>query len=309
LHRPTIYLQPVRTADNTPSSSAFVRLFYPYANNTKLTTYWNFTIAKNSRLPEPGEADIAIIQRDAAGIDIEAISDWLIKWRAAGNKCVLELDDDLFDAEELHKRTHSGKWTVTQIVKSVKWLATAADAVITSTPYLQKLASQYNKNVFLIPNFLDANLWSLNGFQSITNRQSKKKNDKLIKIGYFGTATHNDDLAIISETMKRLESEYGNHIKIEIIGAFQKKLDKPFFGQAIPLSKATMYPHFVKWLQSCVDWDIAIIPLEDNHFNKSKSYLKYLESTAMGLVCVCSSAKITNFYEFIIFLLRLSICD
>jgi len=291
-----IYLLPVRTASNDPSSSAFVRLFLPYVNNTELTANWNFTIATSCRLPDLHEADIAIIQRDAAGIDIAVISNWLKTWKTAGKKCVLELDDDFFDANELYKRTHSGKWTVSQIVASVTWLATAADAVITSTPHLKNLASEYNQNVFLLPNYLDPGLWDLRNKQLkphlLHNGDSDShKNKGTIKIGYVGTATHDGDLAIITEAMKRLEAEYGDNIQIEVIGAFQKRLDKPLFGQAIPLEKNRMYPQFVKWLRNRMDWDIAVIPLEDNHFNKSKSHLKYLECSAMGLACVCSDVS------------------
>ncbi len=244
----------------------------------------------DTRLPDLHEADIIIIERDAAGIDIETISDWLKKWRAAGKKCILELDDDLFDIDGLNARTHSGKWTVTQIVASIKWLATAADAVITSTPHLKKLASEYNQHVYLLPNYLDPSLWGLQKKSFALQQQSDSKKGT-IKIGYVGTATHNDDLAIIADSMKRIEAEYTDKVEIEVIGAFQKNLKSPLFGKAIPLSNNRMYPHFVKWLKSRVDWDIAVIPLEDVHFNKSKSSLKFLECSAMEIVSICSNVS------------------
>lgn len=305
-----IYLLAVRTASNEPSSSAVVRLFLPYVNNIELTKDWDFTIATSCRLPELHEADIVIIQRDAAGIDIETISNWLKSWRAAGKKCVLELDDDFFDANELYKRTHSGKWTVSQIVASVTWLAMAADAVITSTPHLKKIASKYNKNVFLLPNYLDPGLWGLRNkrkkpqyFHDYSDNSyddyddyddhsdNNERNNASVKIGYIGTATHDGDLAIITEVMNRLEHEYGDKIQIEVIGAFQKRLNKPFFGQAVALGKNRQYSQFVKWLRKYVDWDIAVIPLEDNHFNKSKSHLKYLECSALKLASICSDVS------------------
>ncbi|HIP94880.1 MAG TPA: glycosyltransferase [Leucothrix sp.] len=158
------------------------------------------------------------------------------------------------------------------------------------------MASEYNQNVFLLPNYLDPGLWNLRNKQLkphlLHNGDSDShKNKDTIKIGYVGTATHDGDLAIITEAMKRLEAEYGDNIQIEVIGAFQKRLDKPLFGQAIPLEKNRMYPQFVTWLRNRMDWDIAVIPLEDNHFNKSKSHLKYLECSAMGLACVCSDVS------------------
>ncbi len=284
--KPTVYILPVRYANDDPSSSAFVRLLLPYVNNQALAKNWEMTVSEDGKLPSPSEADIVIIERDAAGIDIEEISDWLRKLRAAGKKCVLELDDDLFDVDEFNKRTRSGSWTVTQVVASIKWLASAVDAVITSTPHLCQLASEYNDNVFLLPNYLDPELWDIGNLE-IPLRLGDTRD--VVKIGYVGTATHNADLAIISDAMQRIKTEYGKRVEIEVIGAFQRCLDNPLFGRAVALPKETMYPKFVEWLKYRVDWDIAVIPLDDDHFNQSKSHLKFLECSALGLASICSN--------------------
>jgi glycosyltransferase involved in cell wall biosynthesis len=51
-----------------------------------------------------------------------------------------------------------------------------------------------------------------------------------------------------------------------------------------------LYPHFVRWLRrSRGSFHIAVAPLVDNALNRSKSLLKYLEYTALGLPVVASN--------------------
>jgi glycosyltransferase involved in cell wall biosynthesis len=49
------------------------------------------------------------------------------------------------------------------------------------------------------------------------------------------------------------------------------------------------YPAFVSWLRHrSASWDIAVAPLRDTPFNRSKSDLKFLEYSALGLPGVFS---------------------
>jgi len=280
----SVCIMPERHINDDPSASAFVRLLLPYANNIDLSENWNITVSKNKELPDPSIANIFIIERDVGGVDLDRIANWLIKLRDRKKRCIYELDDDIFNVEGLYKRTGRNKANVKRTVDRAIWIASAADAVVVSTPQLYKLASKYNDNVFLLPNYLDPELWDISSSQLSYD----EKKSSIVKIGYVGTPTHNEDLMIIAEVMDKIKREYGDGIEIEVIGAFQKDLNNPIFGKPIPLPKARAYPEFVQWLRGQVDWDIAIIPLVDDLFNESKSHLKFLESTALGLTSICS---------------------
>ncbi len=281
----SVYIMPERHTNDEPSASAFVRLLLPYADNPELTKNWNITVAKKKELPDPSIANIFIIERNVGGLDLEKIANWLIKLRESKKKCIYELDDDFFNVEGLYERTGKNKANIKRTVDRVIWIASAVDAVVVSTPLLYKLASKYNDNVFLLPNYLDPELWDISSSQLF----HEKKKNSIVKIGYVGTPTHNEDLMIIADVMGKIKCEYGDQIEIEVIGAFQKDLNNPIFGKPIPLPKARAYPIFVKWLRGQVDWDIAVIPLVDDIFNESKSHLKFLESTALGLASICSN--------------------
>ncbi len=280
----SVCIMPERHTNDEPSASAFVRLILPYANNPDLTKKWDITVAKKKELPDPSIANIFIIERNVEGLDLERISNWLIKLRESKKKCIYELDDDFFNTDGLHKRTGRNKVNVKRTVDRAIWIASAADAVVVSTPHLYKLASKYNDNVFLLPNYLDPELWDISSSQL----SCEKKKSSIVKIGYVGTPTHNEDLMVIADVMDKIKHEYGDKVEIEVIGAFQKDLNNPLFGKTIPLPKSRTYPKFVKWLRKQVDWDIAVIPLVDDVFNESKSHLKFLESTALGLASICS---------------------
>jgi len=281
----SVCIMPERYTSGEPSASAFVRLLLPYTNNPVLGENWNIIVSKKKELPAPSIANIFIIERNVGGVSLDRIANWLIKLRESKKKCIYELDDDFFNVEGLYKRTGRNKANVKRAVDRAIWIASAADAVVVSTPQLYKLASKYNDNVYLLPNYLDPDLWSI----SSTQLPSDKKKSNLVKIGYVGTPTHNEDLMVIAGVMDRIKREYGDQIEIEVIGAFQKDLNNPIFGKPIPLPNARAYPKFVGWLREQVDWDIAIIPLVDDIFNESKSHLKFLESTALGLVSICSN--------------------
>jgi glycosyltransferase involved in cell wall biosynthesis len=66
---------------------------------------------------------------------------------------------------------------------------------------------------------------------------------------------------------------------------------KKAFGKVIPLTVNNDYPNFIRWLKGNVRWDIGIAPLADTAFNTNKSYLKYLEYSAMGMATVCSNSS------------------
>ena len=290
----TVSIVPVRRDDLEPVGSAYVRLIQPYFYNTGLKKKWDFVVTEPNMLPSFMDSDIAILQRNAAGIDKDKIINWLLSWKTKGKKCILEIDDDLFNEQGLLDRTSKTKKEVSNLVEMMRWLASSVDAVIVSTPLLSQLVSKYNKNVFLVQNNIDSKLWEIKS-KIPPKKFLANSRKKTVKIGYIGTPTHDSDLLIVKSAIKRIENEYGNKVEVEVIGAFQKSLSTPLFGKAIGLPKNTTYVKFVEWLKLRVDWDIAIIPLADDEFNRSKSHLKFLDCTALGLVSICSNVPAYNF--------------
>jgi len=276
-------LMPSRRADGVPAGSGYVRVLLTYGS-TRVWQDWDIFECEANILPQPGSADIVIIQRDAGDSTLAQIKSWLKTWRHAGGKLVYEVDDDLLSANALKNRRVRGD--IKKLTQKVSWLAKEADIITVSTRALKARFKHLNPNIILIPNLLDADKWMLNKKRRPATGIVKKENPNAVYIGYIGTATHDQDLEIIAEAMNMIEKEYGNKVEIEVIGGFQNL--SPFFGKRVGLPKNNEYPGFVDWLHKRVNWDIGVIPLLDDDFNKCKSNLKFLEYASLDLAIVCS---------------------
>ena len=157
-------------------------------------------------------------------------------------------------------------WATRQLMEST--------GVIVSTPYLAQYYAPFNQNVKCIPNCIDFSLWDKH--QPIEH--------PLIRIGWIGGATHEGDLKLVKDALFHLLSEH-NNIEIYIVSAPPPKWPEherlTMMNQWVNIDQ---YPKHVKELS----FDIGIIPLRDNLFNRGKSNLRGLEYSACGIPSVAS---------------------
>lgn len=280
-----LYSIPDVRGDNRPTGSAYVRVILPYQQRGIMQD-WRLNLCSSGSLPNPDAPGVAIIQRRAPGIKLNHLSDWLSSWHRAGGKLIYEIDDDLMDKEGLIQRNFIGD--LNEIHEKVEWLACNADVVTTSTRSLADKLRQFNENIVIVENYLDENVWQLNKMPDHMHGEYARQKHS-IKMGYIGTATHTQDLVVIADAVKMIESEFGDSIGIEVIGAYENM--QPIFGKKVPLPRNTEYPNFVEWLIKRVHWDIGLIPLADDMFNNSKSHLKFLEYAALDMAIICSDVE------------------
>lgn len=226
--------------------------------------------------------DIVIIERDAFPSN-EFVELLIEKCKLLGIKIIYEIDDDLMNIDESHRDYDYFKQKSLGIYNIVK----NADVVTVSTNMLKSKLNNLNNNIIVIPNVI-THYWNV----SKTKTQIKKSNN-LIKIGYIGSTTHHHDIQLLKSTIEIVNKNYENSNKkivFEMIGGSSEKLS--WIHQIpIPLSPIdkTVFPNFTKFVEETVDWDIALAPLEDNNINSSKSELKYLEYTCLGLPGIYSN--------------------
>ncbi len=223
--------------------------------------------------------DVIVIQR------VNPYSTPIIKKaKQHGIKLVYEADDDFLDINPFNP---SFNYIHGNLV-NIKKLVGAADKIVVSTPELKKRFDKLNlaSDVEIIRNYYLDNVLPLKPF-SYTG-------DSYVKIGYFGTMTHNNDLELIHNVILRLKDIFSKkaiQVDFEVIGAsIDENID--WFGVKklpyYPMSMAT----FMKWIANEAKWDIGIIPLVNTEFNKCKSELKYIEFTALGVPVVASDVDI-----------------
>ncbi|CAB4177937.1 hypothetical protein UFOVP1009_16 [uncultured Caudovirales phage] len=106
-----------------------------------------------------------------------------------------------------------------------------------------------------------------------------------ITIGWQGGDSHYEDLYSCMPTLEKIKEKYGDKVKFKFFGAKFPGLYKRIDGDFIPWIKPIdFYKKFSENL-----FDIGIIPLVDNKFNRSKSNIKWLEYSYYGIPSVVAN--------------------
>lgn len=156
-------------------------------------------------------------------------------------------------------------------------------AVTTTTEYLANAYRKLNKNVHVLPNCIDFELWD--------NLPPKVDNDKVV-IGWAGGAQHGKDITSIVNVIDTILKKYQN-VEFRIVRCLPEKMDNlmrkypdriKFLGKGVRIQE---YPATYKgW-----GFDIGIAPLWISEFNKCKSNLKWLENSAIKIPTVASDIE------------------
>lgn len=277
-----LFANPSRDRHGAPLGSGFVRIVLPYQTANVMQDFDVFMVDK---LPRPEVNAIVIVQRQVPTEKFDVLKAWIKECKRVGMKIVHDVDDDLLDANALRERGYSGD-VQAGVIDKVKLMVETADLVLASTEPLAEKLRKFNGNVLVAPNGLDADLWQLHSRRIHTGGDFVKAIGDPVRIGYIGTQTHDADLKLIASAMRIIEKRFGNRVRIEVIGGFESST--PLFGERVPLPRKKDYPNFVRWLQQRVHWDIGLIPLVDDGFNQSKSYLKFLECAALDMALLVS---------------------
>lgn len=221
-------------------------------------------------------ADIVVIQRDFPRF-IDAYVKVMRNAHAQRKPVIYDLDDLLLELPE----GHVSKPDISAVLFPILWAIIEADAVTTSTSYLRDYLRPFNSNIWLLPNYLNDQLWT---FQSPQLTDGKRFP---VVIGYMGGQTHSSDLESVVPVLQTLLERYVDKVVFRFWGVKPPKalIEHPAV-EWIPLEMLN-YTEFAQYFvtQNC---DVFIAPLEDNRFNHAKSELKFLEYSALGIPGVYS---------------------
>ena len=203
-------------------------------------------------------ADVVTLQ---GCVDKESIA-MIAYYKDQGKKLVLEQDDRIVvEDDNPHKKQHE----LSQASQVIEITAGIADMITCTTPYLAKNLSQYNKNVVVLPNYMDMKRWDL--------PEKHKNTSDQIRIGWGGSITHIEDIKMIIPALHRLYKEFPN-----IVFVFVGDPRIEDYMEGLP-SEVMMGVPFDGWptkLHS-LRLDVGIAPLRDTEFNKNKSAIKFYE--------------------------------
>lgn len=193
--------------------------------------------------------------------------------------------------------------------ENVKEQLQAAHVVTVSTDYLADIYRKYNKNVVVVPNAIDFDVWKRS---EIAPDRDADGNRRQIRIGLFGSNSHYKDWAVCADAVKRILDEYP-HVTFVFNGwmivteklAPGKRLYEaerhfrvPDYFQRlgfmdhprVEICESVEVQDYPKWLMG-QKLDIGLAPLVDNRFNRAKSNLKFIEFGAMGIPAVYADVE------------------
>lgn len=165
---------------------------------------------------------------------------------------------------------------------SFERLIRLADGLIVTTAHLKNVYSDRHRNITIIPNALDERLLVPGPFE-----QADRSGGRIV-IGYMGTHTHQGDLDLILPALEAVSRRYPGKVEFQLVGVTSdteqlNKLGHLSFLRLNPSRGENEYPLFMLWFTGNIKWDLAIAPLADTPFNRSKSYIKYLDYAAVGV--------------------------
>lgn len=174
--------------------------------------------------------------------------------------------------------------------KKTAWINfRAVHAIQTSTPYLADFLSQFNPHVTVFAN----QLRRLPPPRDFDDEFKKKKTTTI----FFGALNRDGDFMELVPVLNRFAKQYGKKLEFKILcrrnlfDALESD-NKTFIGDMSKYDgQFISYEAYEAAIRSS---DIALLPLRDNEFNRSKSDLKFIECAGSGAVALASPVVYAN---------------
>jgi len=183
-------------------------------------------------------------------------------------KAIFEIDDDLW---HVPPENQSKQYWLDDRIAAAESIMEACDAITTSTEPLAELLRKHNKNVYVIPNYI-------NGVKPL------EKFDSVIRIGWSGSTSHIVDFnKAITNALKDIKKKYRQQVELIFCGWIPEDLvgQVTFYEPVPPM-------HYLNFLNG-LRLHIGIIPCADIKFNESKSNLKFLEYSITKTASIASA--------------------
>jgi len=261
-------------ARGCPTACGYIRLILPLSTQDARKQFdIHFLAADEFHLMD---ADAVIVQRLAFATDA-AIDELLARCRISGARLIYEIDDDLLAIAQDHAEYEY----YSQTSHHIRRLIGAADEVWISTEALAVKMAPFGRSVVTIPNELDARVWT---------KAEPTAPNSVLRLLYMGSTAHSEDFhGLVKPAFESLRQEFGARVELTLIGVADRvTLADGMRMVPPPPGVEASYPSFANWLQSLRDFDVGLAPLVPTELNESKSRIKWLEYSGMGLATVAS---------------------
>jgi glycosyltransferase involved in cell wall biosynthesis len=212
---------------------------------------------------EQPDYDIVVAQRIGAVHEVQ-------RWRALAEHChrVYEVDDDLFNVHPTNLRAYPMLSDPVLRREMARCIA-LSDLVTVSTEPLAEVVGQFNSNVTVLPNHIDAALLEL-----------QRPRREHVTVGWSGGDSHLLDLQIMTGQLRRF-LDRNPAVDMHFVGTdYSRLVRRP--------CRYTPFQAGVWSYYQVIDFDVGLAPLASNVFNRSKSHIRCLEYAALGIPVIAS---------------------
>ena len=210
----------------------------------------------------------------------ETVTPSVIDWvKSQGKLAIFELDDFYHGLPPSAPANRLFKNTKAHALTSMTECIRKADIVTVSTPALAEFYSRFNRNIYVLPNYLRWADW-----RNVTPAFEK---DRRIRVGWMGNLKfRGDDLAVLRGLL-RPWLERNPHVDFAQVGDVEPVVHD-YLG--IPEDRRLTYTGqvFPKHVGPTSMLDIGLVPLTMHAFNECKSHLKGMEYAACGIPCIAT---------------------
>lgn len=284
IQSPTICIIPEGSLDDPENFVANIRLVEPLnVLNEKYGLKWfDGSVMDMDFITK--YADIIIIQRTPFKnkIEIEKWLENLYKLRSIGKIIIYEIDDYFYNPSMLDyfSRIEVIDEDAVELVRKHHGIFEITNYVSVSSDELASAYKKNNLNIFVILNYLELrkSMWYINNHF--------RKNGERVILGWSGGSRVGKDLEILPDILDAIFSKY-NNVDFLLCGATKYLKIFDSFPEKRILSIGWL--PYLNFTQSLSLIDIALIPMEDNSYNRCKTPLKIMDFGALGIPAIASN--------------------
>lgn len=212
-----------------------------------------------------------VLQRDLLHrVDVPFLEALLFGWlKALGRRGNVTIVLDVDDAIYIDRKNPDNP----ALQRKIQYIARNADLVVVGNQYLADYFGQFQRTV-LIPTTIDTNRFKPRG---------SAVSSEICTIGWTGSASNLGFLSVLESVFVGLQQQF--NFKIVIVC---EECARPPFSKAVRNVSMTAWSPYNE-AEIISNFDIGIMPLEDNQWSKGKCGFKIIQYMAVGIPSVASA--------------------